>query len=387
MPPGAHTPRMVLLGATLAQVAMSCVAFGLPSVSPAISEEFGLGNAALGAVLTAGLLGSGLALIAAGVLVDRVGTRTAMVAGGLLATGGLVAGAFAPGLAVLFAGLLVFGVGAAVIPVAGAGELFRVFPVERRGFALGVRQAAVPLGGIVASIGLPLLVAATDDVRAALLAIAAVVLGSSSFFAFVSSGDIAVGSQTQRQAFAEILRAPGMARLLAVAALYIVVLQAIVAFGVKAARDSGLSARDAVVVYVCVNLSAVACRVFWGRRADRDRGRKRVGTLVEIGILTTAGSVVFALALQGGVALVLPAAVFLAFGALGWNGIVYVIAGERCGPGLAGRAVSVAATVVFVLAAAAAPVAGAVADAAGWTALWLGLAVVAAGGALVARRL
>ncbi len=383
----ARSPATVLVGATLAQVAMSCVAFGLPSVGPDLQEEFGLSLSALGATLTAGLLGSGLALVGAGVLVDRAGTRTAMLLGTAVATAGLVGGAFAHGLAVLFLGLLAFGVGAAVIPVAGAGELFRAYPAERRGFALGVRQAAVPLGGVVASIALPALVAATGDVRVALLSIAGVVFTSCCFFAFVSGSERETVRRTQRDAFGSILRAPGMLRLLAVAALFIIVLQSIVAFTVKAAVDSGLSAREAVATYVCVNLTGVVCRVFWGHRADRPGARRRGRTLVEIGVLATVGSLVFAFALRGGVAVVLPAAVLFSFGALGWNGILYVVAGERTDPELAGRSVAVAATVVFVLAAVAAPIAGAVADRAGWTALWVGLSLVAAAGAVTASRL
>ncbi len=43
------------------------------------------------------------------------------------------------------------------MPVAGAGALFRAYPAARRGWALGVRQMAVPLGGTVAALLLPVL--------------------------------------------------------------------------------------------------------------------------------------------------------------------------------------------------------------------------------------
>ena len=43
------------------------------------------------------------------------------------------------------------------------------------------------------------------------------------------------------------------------------------------------------------------------------------------------------------------AAVLFGFGALGWNALVYVSAGERAPPELAARSVAVAATVVFLI--------------------------------------
>ena len=38
------------------------------------------------------------------------------------------------------------------VPIAGAGALFRVYPAARRGWALGIRQTAVPLGGTTAAL-------------------------------------------------------------------------------------------------------------------------------------------------------------------------------------------------------------------------------------------
>ena len=75
------------------------------------------------------------------------------------------------------------------------------------------------------------------------------------------------------------------------------------------------------------------------------------------------------------------------FGALGWNALVYVSAGERTDPELAGRSFAVAAPVIFFVAAASNPPLGALADAAGWDVFWLTMAAVAFTGALLARTL
>ena len=92
-------------------------------------------------------------------------------------------------------------------------------------------------------------------------------------------------------------------------------------------------------------------------------------------------------ALHEGAQLAVPAAVVFGFGALGWNALVYVSAGERTPPELSGRSVAVAATVIFGLSALATPPLGALAHEAGWDALWLTVAGLALVGSALAARL
>jgi cyanate permease len=103
--------------------------------------------------------------------------------------------------------------------------------------------------------------------------------------------------------------------------------------------------------------------------------------------VAAVGALVFGLALHAGSIAVVLAAVVFGLGALGWNALVYVSAGERVDPSLAARSVAVAATVVFVLSGVATPLLGALVDAVGWDALWLATAVIAAVGAYLAHRL
>jgi MFS family permease len=175
-----------------------------------------------------------------------------------------------------------------------------------------------------------------------------------------------------------------MPRLLMVAACYIVVLQALLSYVVPAVRDAGHSARTAAVAYFAINLVSIGSRIAWGRVADREEGSRRVRTLVEVGTVMAVGALLFAVALHGGAPVVIATAVLFGIGALGWNALVYVSAGERVSPDLAARSVAVAATVVFVLSGVATPVLGAVIDFAGWDALWFGAALLAAGGAAIA---
>jgi MFS family permease len=152
-----RSARVVLTAASAAQVTVSFVTFGLPAIGPQLREEFGLGLAGLGAVLTAAFLGSGLSLLGTGVAVDRVGSRFAMAVGTLLGAGALAVAALADSALTLAAAFVIFGIGSSVVTIAGVGTLFRAYPVERRAWALGVRQMAVPLGGTIGAVLVPAL--------------------------------------------------------------------------------------------------------------------------------------------------------------------------------------------------------------------------------------
>jgi MFS family permease len=381
-----RSPKTVLGGAVAAQTAVSFVNFGLPSIGPDLRSHYGLTLPELGAVLTASLLGAGVMLIGAGVAVDRIGARRATFAGSMLGAAGLAAAAAAGSKWVLFAALVVSGLGTSVTPVAGAGALFRVYPATRRAWALGVRQMAVPLGGTIAALFMPLLVRLSGVELAFSVAAGAVAI-TGTVFALIPEDDGDVVRARVERPFRSILQAPGMLRLFVVAALYIVVLQAILSYTVPSARDAGLSSFWASFTYFAVNVTAMVARLVWGRLADRQGGRRRVRTLVETGIVAAIGGLVFALALHAGAALVIPAAVLFGFGALGWNALLYVVAGERTPPELASRSVATAATVVFLVSAACTPLLGALADRAGWNVFWLTTAILSALGALAATGL
>jgi MFS family permease len=385
MPPRTRSARAVLTGASAAQAAVSFVSFGLPAIGPQLRHAYGLSLPELGAVLTANLLGAGLALIGAGIAIDRFGSLAAVLAGTALAGGGLVAAAEAHSGAVLFGGLLVSGIGSAVVPIAGAGALFRAYAPGRRAWALGVRQMAVPLGGTVSAAALPGL-EAVGGVRLALLVGAGIVCVTGIVLALVLGADARPVVRSTR-AFRSILRAAGMQRLLVVACCYVIVLQALISYTVPSVRAAGFSSFWASATYVAVNVTAMVARIVWGRVADRAAGGRRARTLVETGAVAAVGALLFTAALHTSAAEVLLAALVFGFGALGWNAILYVSAGESAPVELAGRSFAVAATVVFVVSGICTPPLGALAAHAGWDAFWITTAGLAAVGALIAAYL
>ena len=376
---------LVLACASAAQAAVAFAAFGLPAIGPELRRAYGLTLPELGAILTANVFGAGLTLLLAGIAVDRFGSRRAMLVGTALATSGQVAASLADSKELLFAALLVSGIGSAAVPIAGVGALFRVYPAARRGWALGVRQMSVPLGGAVAALLLPG-VESFGGVRLALLTGAVAVGIAGTAFAAVAGND-RFRREASRHPFRTIVKAPGMLRLLVVASFYIVVLQGAFVYSVPAVRAAGLSSFTASATFFAINVTAMAARLVWGRVADRGEGTRRARTLVEVGLVASTGGVLFALALHANAVAVVAAAVFFGFGAFGWNAIVYVSAGERTGPELAGRSVALALTVVFLLSGISTPLLGALADHAGWGAFWLTCAALALAGATVAGSL
>ena len=60
------------------------------------------------------------------------------------------------------------------------------------------------------------------------------------------------------------------------------------------------------------------------------------------------------------------------FGTFGFNGVLYVAAGEVAGPERAARAVGVASTIVFGVGSLAAPIAGLIVESGGYDAMWAG---------------
>ena len=376
--------RTILVLAVASQAAFSMITFGLPAIGAEIRDKFDLGPAGFGAVFAAVGLGSAAALIPAGALVDRFGGRRVLIVGGIVNGIGLLLAASAGTAETFAAALVLAGIGGAAVPVAGMTALLRVFEPAQRGMAMGWRQLGVPLGGTLGAAILPAL-AAVGGVRLALAGAGVAAAATALAFAVVSDNRPASISRSG-QSVAAVLRIPGFKPLLAVGLLYVLALGAILAHYVGALRDAGLSHAEAAAGFAALNVTAAVSRIVWGRVADGGGGTRRARTLTEIGILTVAATCVMPLVLAVVPTAALGFGVVVAFGAFGMNGVLYLLAGELAGSSRAGRAVGVASTVVFGMGSLAAPIAGFAIERTGYDAVWVLSAVVAAAGAVTARR-
>ena len=376
--------RTILVLAVASQAAFSMITFGLPAIGAEIRDKFDLGPAGFGAVFAAVGLGSAAALIPAGALVDRFGGRRVLIVGGIVNGIGLLLAASAGTAETFAAALVLAGIGGAAVPVAGMTALLRVFEPAQRGMAMGWRQLGVPLGGTLGAAILPAL-AAVGGVRLAMAGAGVAAAATALAFAVVSD-DRPASISRAGQSVAAVLRIPGFKPLLAVGLLYVLALGAILAHYVGALRDAGLSHAEAAAGFAALNVTAAVSRIVWGRVADGGGGTRRARTLTEIGILTVAATCVMPLMLAVVPTAALGFGVVVAFGAFGMNGVLYLLAGELAGSSRAGRAVGVASTVVFGMGSLAAPIAGFAIERTGYDAVWVMSAVVAAAGAVTARR-
>ena len=378
--------RTILVLAVASQAAFSMITFGLPAIGVEIRERFDLGPAGFGAVFAAVGVGSAAALIPAGALVDRFGGRRMLVVGGIVNGIGLLLAASAGTAPTYAAALVLAGIGGAAVPVAGMTALLRVFEPEKRGMAMGWRQLGVPLGGTLGAAVLPAL-AALGGVR---LAMAGAGRGRDGHRARVRRRlGRAPGRRSMQLAWAERRGRPSHPRVQAAPG-------GRAALRPRSGRDPGPLRRRAPRRRPLPRRGGGRVRRTQHHRraltagvgaAGRRRRRDPAGADAardrhpdRLRLVRHAGRAL------GRRPAALVAGVVLAFGAFGFNGVLYLLAGELAGSTRAGRAVGIASTVVFGMGALAAPIAGVAIERTGYDAVWVMSAVAAAAGAITARR-
>jgi len=176
----------VLTAGVVGNAAFSVTFSGIPMTAVLMRSGYRLDNATLGLVLGLMALGVAVSELPWGLLTDRWGDRPVLLAG--LGGTGLALAALAtwaapdaqhiPGLPLLAAGLLLVGLLGGSVNGASGRAILRWFDASERGFAMSIRQTAIPLGGGIGALVLPLVAhrfgfAAMYGVLAAVCALAA----------------------------------------------------------------------------------------------------------------------------------------------------------------------------------------------------------------------
>ncbi|WP_433328291.1 MFS transporter [Spirillospora sp. CA-294931] len=187
-PPPAVDPlryRWVILGvATFTQAATAFFVQGIGAMGVHLQRDLDISTAQLGLLLSAAQFAPLLGFLVAGELLDRYNERWIVGTGATVVAAGLLLGSTAPGYASLLLVLLLVGAGYSTIQPGGTKSVASWFDPSRRGFAMGIRQAGLPLGAALSSAALPFLAGATSW-RATLLAGGLVaLLGAAVFMVF-----------------------------------------------------------------------------------------------------------------------------------------------------------------------------------------------------------
>jgi sugar phosphate permease len=279
-----------------------------------------------------------------GLIADRTGERVALGVG-LGTCGILIAGAgFASAFWQLVLLLSLAGAAGASTNSASGRAVMQWFGTSERGLALGIRQTAVPIGGLTAAIVLPLL----GGVQLPLFFLASLCL----------AGALA-GLLLVREPHGEVtavhvedvpwtLRDRRLWLLCGGSGLYVVPQLAVMGFVVLFLHDErGWSAGAAAVVLAGVQVAAGVARIAAGRWSDVVGAR--MSPLRRVGIASFAAVAGVTALLGGPIVLLVPLFIVAGAVSMSWNGLAFHAAAELAGLRRSGAAIGFQQTTLAVL--------------------------------------
>lgn len=370
-PAPAHGPahRWKVLGVGVAaNAAFSAAAAGIPTTAVWLRAGYRLDNAQLGLALGALGLGVALSELPWGLAADRFGDRPVLLAGlaataaTLLATAAWLApsAGFVPPLAALMAALCLAGLLGGSVNGASGRAVMRWFREGERGFAMSVRQTAVPLGGGLGALALPWLASSAGFAWVFGALGLACALAAWLTWAWLHEPPQALSATVPAAAAPRPAAAPAgtrgplrdvaVWRLVGGIGILCVPQFAVLTFATVYLHDfarMGLAGMSATMV--AVQAGAMAMRVWSGRLTDRRgnrRGYLRASTWAAAGTF-----LLLALASAGAPAAVPLLALLLVTAGISvsaWHGVAYTELATLAGAERAGTALGMANTIVYL---------------------------------------
>lgn len=324
-------------------------------------------------LLAASWVGTTLTLLPWGLAADRFGERVVLPVGMLGSSVALVGAAFAQSFEQLAVLLGLVGAAGAAVNSASGRAVMHWFGPEERGFALGVRQTAIPLGGLVGALTLPLL-ADAGGTEAAFLFLAALVAAGAVVGAVILRGretDDGIEPATVGRTVADAR----LWRLSVGSGLYLYAQIAVLGFGVLFLVDEhGFSERSAALAFAGTQVLGAAFRIGGGKWSDRMGAR--VVPLLRVGLAIVASMLLTAALAGGPVELLVPALVVAGGLSMAWNGLSFTAAAELAGALRTGAAIGVQQTVLAAAGVVAPLVFAFTVDSGSWALAFAGAALV-----------
>jgi sugar phosphate permease len=314
-----------LAAGTAAQAGFSTISFAVAVLAPALRDRYGLSLTEIGVVLAAEWIGLTFAMLPWGFAADRFGERVTLTVGLVACSGFLVGAAYAPSFGTLVAMLTLAGVAGGSVQSGSGRAVMRWFGAHERGLALGVRQTAVPLGGFVAALILPLL----DGPREGFLFLAGIV------FVGAVAGAVVLRARPdsdfhEATEVAATLRDRRLLLLCGVSGAYVVAQVILMGFLVLFLHDDrGFSTGAAAALLAASQVAAAALRIGVGRWSDVTRSRVRPLRIVGVTMAVSIALVAVTASAAGWVAAA--AIVFATAVSMAWNGLSFTIAAELGG--------------------------------------------------------
>jgi len=246
----------------------------------------------------------------------------------------------------LLALLVLAGASGASVNSASGRAVMHWFGADERGLALGLRQTAIPLGGLAAALVVPRL-ASSGGSEAAFLFLAALCGAGALAGALVVRGRDA-GDGLEPASVVRTLRDGRLLQLCFASGLYLYAQVAVIGFGVLFLHDEhGFSAGEAALVIAASQVLAVGLRVGAGRWSDVLGSR--VGPLRQIGLAVASAMAATAALADGPVWLLVPVLAVAGGLSMAWNGLSFTAAAELAGTGRSGAAIGFQQTVLSAI--------------------------------------
>lgn len=329
----------MLTAGVVAQASYATTGLGLPAIAPAIRHDFGLTLTQTGVVLAASFFGSVPTLLLWGLVADRIGERFVMAAGLAAASGALVWAAYASSFGMLVAALAVAGGVAAGVNSATGRAVMQWFGAEERGLALGIRQMAVPLGGALGAVALPLL-EQHISLRAAFLGLAvASMVGAVVAFVLIRVEPRA----DDHSALARPLRDRRVWLICAGSTFFVTTQLSLLGFFVLFLHDHrGVSTAVAAAALAVTQVLGGISRIALGSWSDHLR--MRIAPLRWVGLGIAVSVAVLTIVLDASTWIVVPALMVAAVFGLSWNGLSFTATAETAGRARSGAAIGLQQT-------------------------------------------
>ncbi len=326
--------------------AFSALRMGLPSLGPAVRSEFGLTLGEVGLAFAAVTAGGMLTLVPWGALTDRIGERPVMAAGLAGCAAALVGAAAATTYPALLVALLAAGMFGSSATGASGRAVMGWFARGERGFALGIRQMALPMGGALASLTLPSLIDA-HGLDAAFVALAGLCLTAAIAAVALMRDPPPVPGARPAIAAPAPTRDARIYRLGAGGALLVCAQSSMLGFIVLFLHDArDVSAATAAAALGVLQIVGALVRIVAGRRSDREG--LRIAPIRRIAARNTALLVAVGALAGGPGALLYPVLAVAAVSTMSWNGLAFTAAAEISGRARAGTAMSMQNTLISV---------------------------------------
>lgn len=371
--------RWLVLGiGVAAQASFSAAISGIPVTGPSMRLAYRLSDTGLGLVLGAIYLGIAISEILWGRWTDRFGERRILLLG-LVATAAVLvlsaavvvpSGGYRPSTALLVVVMLGLGVFGGSINGSSGRAVMAWFQDGQRGFAMSVRQTAMPAGGAIGIAVLPWL-AGTYGFRPVYTSVAVLCLLSAAVaWKWLYEPDLSTipGAKAGADGVSPLKRWD-IWRLALASGLLTVPQFGILTFTAVFMHDvHHASTAITVATLLVVQIGGGTARIWSGRFSDRHRNRRQMIKIfgLSAGILMLAAA---ALTLQP----TWLVAIALALGGLcanAWHGVAYTEIAGMAGISRAGTALGLENTTVFAMGFLTPLLIPILLNATSWTAVW-----------------